>query len=164
MLNRRNDFVVSGSSNAKAKADSSPGLNATGIRNDKFYFLRRKTVATLQGQRESTAKNACGISEVNHRQLQSALTSKSRLPTLRQAQGEKAAAIESGTKFYKLHRRIAATSTAPRTAQHTARRCSPANQYPAAALKQRIALVHPLVAAATLLKSWRNLMRHPAAA
>jgi hypothetical protein len=42
------------------------------------------------------------------------------------------------------HNTMADTSTAPSTAQQIALLCSPANQYPLAALKQRIALVHPL--------------------
>ena len=50
-----------------------------------------------------------------------------------------------------VYKTIAATSTAPSTTQQIALRCSPANQYPTAALKQRIALVHPLAIAAGLL-------------
>ncbi len=46
---------------------------------------------------------------------------------------------------------MAPTSTAPSAAQKIARRRSPAIQYPVAALKQRIALVHPLAQAAGLL-------------
>ena len=42
------------------------------------------------------------------------------------------------------HSRMADTSTTPSTAQQIAFLCSRANQYPLAALKQRIALVHPL--------------------
>jgi hypothetical protein len=42
------------------------------------------------------------------------------------------------------HNTMADTSTPPSTAQQIALLCSPANQYPLAALKQRIALVHPL--------------------
>ena len=49
------------------------------------------------------------------------------------------------------HKTIATTSTAPRTPQQIARLCSPANQNPDAALKQRVALVHPLAQAAGLL-------------
>ena len=43
---------------------------------------------------------------------------------------------------------IAATSIVPSIAQKIALRFSPAPKYPAAALKQRIALVHPLAQAA----------------
>jgi hypothetical protein len=43
------------------------------------------------------------------------------------------------------------TSTAPSIAQQAALRSSPAPRYPAAALKQRIALVHPLAKTAGLL-------------
>jgi len=49
------------------------------------------------------------------------------------------------------YKTIAATSTAPSVPQHIALLCSPANQYPVAALKQRTALVHPLADAAGLL-------------
>jgi hypothetical protein len=47
---------------------------------------------------------------------------------------------------------------APSTAQQIARRRSPASQYPVAALKQRIALVHPLAHAAGLLTIFRNFI------
>lgn len=47
------------------------------------------------------------------------------------------------------------TSIKPSTAQQTARRFSPAPRYPAAALKQSIALVHPLAQAAGLLSILR---------
>jgi len=39
---------------------------------------------------------------------------------------------------------MAATSTAPNATQQIALLCSPASQYPLPALKQRMALVHPL--------------------
>jgi len=54
--------------------------------------------------------------------------------------------------------RMAATSTAPSTTQKIALRRSPASQYPVAALKQRIALVHPLAHAAGLLSILTNLI------
>jgi hypothetical protein len=53
---------------------------------------------------------------------------------------------------------MAPTSTAPKTTQQIALRRSPANQYPVAALKQRIALVHPLPHAAGLLSIFRNFI------
>ena len=56
------------------------------------------------------------------------------------------------------HNTIAAISTMPKTAQQTALRCSWAIQYPAAALKHRIALVHPLAQAAGLLIICRILI------
>ena len=45
---------------------------------------------------------------------------------------------------------MAATSTAPNATQKIALLCSPASQYPLAALKQRMALVHPLAHAVGL--------------
>src|SRR5215470_6729836 len=60
-----------------------------------------------------------------------------------------------------IHRTIAATSTAPSIPQQIALRCSPAPKYPAAALKQRIALVHPLAQAAGLLSIFRIRMSYP---
>ena len=57
------------------------------------------------------------------------------------------------------YKTMAATSTPPRAAQQIALRCSPANQYPVAALKQRIALVHPLAHAAGLLSIFRISIR-----
>jgi hypothetical protein len=53
---------------------------------------------------------------------------------------------------------MAPTSTAPSTAQQIALRRSPASQYPVAALKQRIALVHPLAHAAGLLSIFRKFI------
>ena len=50
-----------------------------------------------------------------------------------------------------VYKTIAATSTAPSATQQIALRCSPATQKPMAALKQRMALVHPLANAAGLL-------------
>jgi hypothetical protein len=58
-------------------------------------------------------------------------------------------------RFYKT---IAPTSIAPSTTQQIALRRSPASQYPVAALKQRIALVHPLPHAAGLLSIFRNFI------
>ena len=63
-------------------------------------------------------------------------------------------AVEEGQSDF--HKTIAATSTAPSAAQQTALPRSPANQYPVAALKQRIALVHPLAQAAGLLSIFRS--------
>ena len=59
-------------------------------------------------------------------------------------------------RFYKT---MANTSTAPMTVQQIALPRSPANQNPLAALKQRIALVHPLTNAPGLLSILRNF--HP---
>jgi hypothetical protein len=56
------------------------------------------------------------------------------------------------------YRTIANTSTAPITAQQIALRCSPANQNPLAALKQRKALVHPLINAPGLLSILRSFI------
>jgi hypothetical protein len=53
---------------------------------------------------------------------------------------------------------IAATSTAPSKPQQIDLLCSPANQYPKAALKQRAALVHPLAHAAGLLSIFRSFI------
>jgi len=53
--------------------------------------------------------------------------------------------------FSNSHNKMAPTSAVPSTIQQIARLCSPAIQYPDAALKQRIALVHPLPQAAGLL-------------
>ena len=50
-----------------------------------------------------------------------------------------------------LYRTIAPISTTPSITQNAALRFSPAPRYPAAALKHRIALVHPLAQAAGLL-------------
>jgi hypothetical protein len=49
------------------------------------------------------------------------------------------------------HNTMAPTSAIPNMIQKIARLCSPAIQYPDAALKHRIALVHPLPQAAGLL-------------
>src|SRR5882724_6279775 len=57
-----------------------------------------------------------------------------------------------------LHKRIARTSTTPITIQMIALTCSPANQNPLAALKQRIALVHPLTNAPGLLNISRSFI------
>jgi hypothetical protein len=56
-----------------------------------------------------------------------------------------------------VYKTMAPTSTVPRTTQQIALPRSPANQYPLAALKQRTALVHPLLKAAGLL----NILRNP---
>lgn len=58
------------------------------------------------------------------------------------------------------YRRIAPTSTTPRITQKIALRRSSAPTYPAAALKQRIALVQPLAQAAGLLNILRIRMFH----
>jgi hypothetical protein len=55
---------------------------------------------------------------------------------------------------------MAATSTPPSITQKIALRGSPAPKYPAAALKQRIALVHPLAHAAGLLNILKIRMCH----
>ena len=55
------------------------------------------------------------------------------------------------------HRIIAPTSTAPKPIHKIDRLCSPAIQYPVAALKHRIALVHPLPHAAGLLTAFSML-------
>jgi len=55
---------------------------------------------------------------------------------------------------------IAPTSMVPSTIQQIALRRSPANQYPVAALKQRIALVHPLPHAAGLLSIFRSFIKN----
>src|SRR6266851_5204559 len=54
-----------------------------------------------------------------------------------------------------LHKTIANTSITPITVQTIALPRSPANQNPLAALKQRIALVHPLTNAPGLLSIFR---------
>ena len=59
------------------------------------------------------------------------------------------------------YRRIAPTSTTPRITQKIALRRSPAPTYPAAALKHRIALVHPLAQAAGLLNIFTIRMSYP---
>ena len=62
-------------------------------------------------------------------------------------------------KFFRArYNTIAPTSIAPSTIQQIALRRSPANQYPVAALKQRIALVHPLAHAAGLLSIFRRFI------
>ena len=58
----------------------------------------------------------------------------------------------SGARF---HKTIANTSITPITAQTIALPRSPANQNPLAALKQRMALVHPLTNAPGLLRIFR---------
>jgi hypothetical protein len=60
------------------------------------------------------------------------------------------------SRFYKT---IANTSITPITVQTIALPRSPANQNPLAALKQRIALVHPLTNAPGLLNILRNFIR-----
>jgi len=56
---------------------------------------------------------------------------------------------------------MAAISKAPSTSQVTARRCCPASQNPLAALKQRIALVHPLAQAAGWLMILKRFIGFP---
>jgi hypothetical protein len=72
-----------------------------------------------------------------------------------------AGVCQFGMPVSSLYKTIAATSAAPRAIQHIALRCSPANQYPVAALKQRTELVHPLVNAAGLLSSCSILIASP---
>lgn len=57
-----------------------------------------------------------------------------------------------------LHRTIADISAKPKATQTIDLLCSPANQYPRAALKQRNELVHPLPQAAGLLSACRNFI------
>jgi hypothetical protein len=57
---------------------------------------------------------------------------------------------------------MAAISKAPSSSQTTALRCCPASQNPLAALKQRIALVHPLAQAAGLLMILKMFIGFPA--
>jgi len=59
------------------------------------------------------------------------------------------------------YKTIAKTSTAPITAQQIALLCSPAIQNPLAALRQRIALVHPLTKAPGLLSILRSFIGLP---
>ncbi len=61
----------------------------------------------------------------------------------------------AGSSIYKT---IAATSIAPNAAQQIALPRSSATQYPAAALKQRTALVQPLAQAPGLLTIFRNFI------
>src|SRR6202012_923856 len=58
-----------------------------------------------------------------------------------------------------IHHRIETISITPNETQKIAFRCSPANQYPAAALKQRTPLVQPLPHAAGLLIAFRKSIR-----
>jgi AmiR/NasT family two-component response regulator len=71
--------------------------------------------------------------------------------------GREGTKVQAGPEAY-VYKRMAATSVAPSAIQQIARRRSPANQKPVAALKQRIALVHPLAQAAGLLIISRSLM------
>ena len=66
-------------------------------------------------------------------------------------------ALASQGSPYKSHKTIAPTSTVPKTIQKIDRLCSPATQYPVAALKHRMALVQPLPQAAGLLIAFKKL-------